>query len=415
MGKYLRAVYYIETPDDFNKTAELIARMQSTGTWKELNAETNRMTARFGAKVVKAEITGEKQGFALPTKHAPAIKVSCGIVEIDYPVENFGPKISMLLTTVAGEIYDMSELTAVKVLDIKFDDEYLSGFHGPKFGLEGCREIAGAFERPLFGAITKPCVGLSPEEIARMAYEVSKAGADFIKDDELLADAPYNRVIDRVKAVSAGLKRSFEETGKTTMYAFNVTDDPDEVIALHDTVKKYGGRALMFNVMTGGFGVLNKLSRITELPIHCHRDFAVTTFRPKEMGITSTLFTKLTRMCGGDQIQCGGIDGYLFETDDEVAGNISACTEKLGNIKKSLPVSSGGQWAGKLPVNMRIIGNKDFMMLSGGGVFSHPDGGYAGMKSIISAYEAFTKGIKLEDHDSGELKRAIGHFGKVSY
>jgi ribulose 1,5-bisphosphate carboxylase large subunit-like protein len=142
-------------------------------------------------------------------------------------VENFGPKISMLLTTVAGDIYDMSELTAVKVLDIKFDDEYLAGFHGPKFGLEGCREIAGAFGRPLFGAITKPCVGLTPEEIAQLAYEVSKAGADFIKDDELLADAPYNRVIDRVKAVSAGLKRSFEETGKTTMYAFNVTDDPD--------------------------------------------------------------------------------------------------------------------------------------------------------------------------------------------
>jgi hypothetical protein len=37
------------------------------------------------------------------------------------------------------------------------------------------------------------------------------------------------------------------------------------------------------------------------------------------------------------------------------------------------------------------------------------------MKSIISAYEAFSKGIKLEEYDSGELKRAIGHFGKVSY
>jgi ribulose-bisphosphate carboxylase large chain len=415
MEKYLRAVYYIETPDDFYRTAELIARMQSTGTWKELDSETKRMTDRFGAKVVSAEITGEKSVYELPTKFTPGMKVKCGVVEIDYPVENFGPKISMLLTTVAGEIYDMSELTAVKVLDIKFNDDYLAGFHGPKFGLDGCREIAGAYGRPLFGAITKPCVGLSPEEIAKLACEVSKAGADFIKDDELLADAPYNRVIDRVKAVSTGLKKAYEETGKVTMYAFNVTDDPDEVIKLHDTVKKYGGRALMFNVMTGGFGVLNKLSKHTELPIHCHRDFAVTTFRPREMGITSGLFTKLTRLCGGDQIQCGGIGGYLYETDEEVAGNIKACTEKLGSIKKSLPVSSGGQWAGKIPINMRVIGNADFMLLAGGGVFSHPDGGFAGMRSIIEGYEAFTKGIKLEESGNKELKKAVEYFGNVSY
>jgi ribulose-bisphosphate carboxylase large chain len=415
MGKYVRARYYIETPDDFEKTADLMARMQSTGTWKELTDETKQITDRFGARVVKAEITGEKSVYELPTRYEPGKKVKCGYVDIDYPFENFGYKVSMLMTTVAGEIYDMAELTAVKVVDIMMDDEYLSGFHGPKFGLEGSRKVAGAQARPLFGAITKPCVGLTPAEIAKLAYEVSRAGADFIKDDELLADAPYNRLKDRVIAVSEGLKKAYEESGKVTMYAFNVTDDPDEVIALHDTVKKYGGRALMFNVMTGGFGVLNKLSKHTELPIHCHRDFAVTTFRPKYMGITSGLFTKLVRLCGGDQIQCGGIDGYLYETDEEIVGNIRVCTAPMGKIKGSLPVSSGGQWAGKMPVNLRKIGNVDFMLLAGGGVFSHPGGGYEGMKSIIAAYEESRQGKKLEQTSDPYLKKAIEHFGKAVY
>lgn len=415
MGKYIRVKYYIETPDNFEKTADLMARMQSTGTWKELNAETAQMVERFGAKAASTLITGEKSVYELPTRYQPGKKVKCGFIEIDYPYENFGFKISMLLTTIAGEIYDMAELTAVKVIDIEMPPEYLAGFHGPKFGLEGSRKIAGAFNRPLFGAITKPCVGLTPKEIAKLAYEVSKAGADFIKDDELLADAPYNRLKDRVKAVTEGLKKAYEETGKTTMYAFNVTDDPDEVIALHDIVAESGGRAIMFNVMTGGFGVLNKLSKHTQLPIHCHRDFAVAAFRPKYMGITSKLFTKLVRLCGGDQIQCGGIDGYLYETDEEVIENIRECVLPMGKIKESLPVSSGGQWAGKIPVNLRKIGNADFMMLSGGGVFSHPDGGFAGMRSLIEGYEEAKQGRKLEETKNEHLKRAIEHFGKVVY
>jgi ribulose-bisphosphate carboxylase large chain len=199
------------------------------------------------------------------------------------------------------------------------------------------------------------------------------------------------------------------------MYAFNVTDDPDEVIALHDTVAKYGGKALMFNVMTGGFGVLNNLSRHTSLPIHCHRDFAVASFRPKFMGITSAVFTKLVRLCGGDQIQCGGLDGYLYETDEEILENIRECSAPMENIKPSLAVSSGGQWAGKLPVNMRKIGNIDFMHLAGGGVFSHPDGGYAGMRSMIQSYEEIRNNRKLEDTIDKNLQRAISYFGKVVY
>ncbi|MCE5299523.1 MAG: RuBisCO large subunit C-terminal-like domain-containing protein [Spirochaetia bacterium] len=407
--------YYIETTDDFGKTADLMAKMQSTGTWKEMTAETEAIVSRFGAKVESALITGEKSVYELPTKTQPGKKVTCGTVEISYPVENFGSKVSMLLTTIAGEIYDMAELTAVKVIDLKMPDDFLCGFKGPKFGVQGSREIVKSYDRPLFGAITKPCVGLSPKEISKLAYDVSRAGADFIKDDELLADAPYNRVKDRVIAVSEGLKKSYEETGRTTMYAFNVTDDPDEVINLHDTVAGHGGRALMFNVMAGGFGVLKKLSAYSTLPIHCHRDFAVTTFRPKYMGITSRIFTLLTRLCGGDQVQCGGIGGYLYETDEEILENIKACSEPLGSIKASLPVSSGGQWAGMVPVNMRKIGNMDFMLLAGGGVFSHPGGGYAGMRSIIRGYEEWMQGKKLEDSVDNDLRAAIRHFGTPVY
>jgi ribulose-bisphosphate carboxylase large chain len=343
----INASYYIETPDPVEKVAGLMAKMQSTGTWKEVAGETDAIIKKHGAEVVSVRQTGTKDRYELPTRYPEGKRVNCAEIVISYPVVNFGPKISMLLTTVAGEIFDMAELTAIKVIDLEMPQEYINLFPGPKFGLEGCREITGAVNRPFFGAITKPCVGISPKEISRLAYEVSRAGADFIKDDELLADAPYNSIHDRTIAVAEGLKKAYEETGHVTMYAFNVTDDPDKVLGLHDLVVKHGGRALMFNVMTGGFNTLKMLAQHTQLPIHCHRDFAVASIRSQYLGISSLVFTKFTRMCGADQIQCGGLGGYLYEKDEEMLENMQACLADMGKLKRTMPVSSGGMWAGK--------------------------------------------------------------------
>jgi len=415
MSKYLNVKYYIETPESIKKTADLIAKMQSTGTWAGVKQETKKLVKKFGAKVKDIRILKQTKKIHLPTRAKNKNKINCAEIIISYPWENFGKNIAMLISTVAGEIYDLSELTAIKVIDILFPYDYLKLFKGPKFGLSGSRDTVKAYNRPLFGAITKPCVGLSAKEIAKLAYEVSFAGIDFIKDDELLADASYNSITDRTREVSKALKSVYEKTGKITMYAFNITDNPDKVLKLHDIAVKNGARAIMFNVLTGGFNTLNMLAEHTKVPIHCHRDFAVSTFRSPYIGITSYVFTKLTRLAGGDQIQCGGISGYLYEEDDEVLKSFDACLENFGNIKQSLPVSSGGMWAGKLPVNLRKIKHNDFLFLSGGGVFGHPAGGFGGVKSILSAYEAIKNGKKLEESNCPYLKKAIQKFGKVEY
>ncbi|MBP7792136.1 MAG: hypothetical protein KA120_03645 [Candidatus Goldbacteria bacterium] len=415
MLKYVDVKYYVETPDSVKKTVESIATMQSTGTWSGVKRETKKLIKKFGAKVRNVKMLKDTNEIHLPTRKKRSGKINCAEAVISYPWENFGKNIAMLISTIAGEIYDLSELTAIKVTDVEFPDSYLKLFKGPKFGQQGSRDVVKAYNRPLFGTITKPCVGLSAKQIAKLAYEVSGAGIDFIKDDELLADAPYNSVADRSKEVGCALKSVYEKTGKKTMYAFNVTDNPDKVLKLHDIAVKNGAKAVMFNVLTGGFNTLNMLAEHTNVPIHCHRDFAVATFRSPYIGITPYVFTKLTRLAGGDQIQCGGISGYLYEEDEEVLESFSACTEGMGNIRKSLPVSSGGMWAGTLPINLRKIKNDDFLFLAGGGIFGHPDGGFAGVKSILSAYEAIKKGNKLEEYDCSYLKKAIWKFGEVVY
>lgn len=415
MSKYIDVKYYIETLDPVKKTAKLISTMQSTGTWAGVKKETKKIIKQFGAKVKDIKLLKPANIIHLPTRKKINKKIFCAEIIISYPWQNFGKNIAMLLSTIAGEIFDLSELTAIKVIDINFPDSYLKLFKGPKFGLAGSRNIVSVYNRPLFGAITKPCVGLSAYEISKIAYEVSLAGIDFIKDDELLANAFYNSVSERAKETGRVLKKVYKKTGKKTMYAFNITDNPDKVLKLHDIAVKNGAKAIMFNLLTGGFNTLNMLSEHTSVPIHCHRDFAVSTFRSPYIGITSYVFTKLARIAGGDQIQCGGIAGYLYEEDNEVLKNFKGCLENLGNIKQSLPVSSGGMWAGTLPVNLRKIGHNDFMFLCGGGIFGHPNSGSGGVKSIFAAYNAIQQGIKLEKYDDIYLKNAIKQFGKVIY
>lgn len=96
----------------------------------------------------------------------------------------------MMLSTVIGNI---SSSGKVKLLDLSFPESFLGQFKGPKFGVNGIRELLGVWDRPLLNNMIKPCTGLDPEETAKLAYEAAVGGVDIIKDDELVADAPHCR------------------------------------------------------------------------------------------------------------------------------------------------------------------------------------------------------------------------------
>ena len=99
--------------------------------------------------------------------------------------------------------------------------------------------------------------------MAELAYQGAKGGLDFIKDDELIADTTYNSLKDRVKAVTAALKRAEEETGEKTMYAFNITDRMDRIRELHDIVVEGGGNCVMINAATAGLEAMRELAEYT--------------------------------------------------------------------------------------------------------------------------------------------------------
>jgi ribulose-bisphosphate carboxylase large chain len=417
---YVIATYLLETDGDIESAAEALATEQSTGTWTDVPGE-EEARSRHGARVLAVTPKGERDRPSLPTRLAPEApgtqRYVWGIVEVAFPHINFGPRLPNLLSAVAGNLFEMGAFTAAKLIDLEFPDEFLSHFPGPKFGIEGTRKVLGVYDRPLVGAIVKPCVGLGPRELAEIVYRAARGGLDFIKDDELLADPSYNRLHDRVDAVMDALGRAERETGEKTMYAFNVTDRVDRILELHDIVVRGGGNCVMLNYVTAGIDALRMLAEHTEVPIHAHRDFFPAFARSPWLGLGTTVFTTLSRIAGADQLHIGALAGKLYETDEEVLESVAACRARLGGLRQSMPVSSGGQHAGKVPITRRKMAHPDYLHLSGGGVFGHPDGPEAGARSIRQALAATAEGRKLEDaaRDQAELRRAIDYFGEILY
>ncbi len=65
-------------------------------------------------------------------------KVERGIIKIEYPLLNFSPDLPAILTTTFGKLSLDGE---VKLIDLTFSEELKEHFPGPKFGIDGIRNL----------------------------------------------------------------------------------------------------------------------------------------------------------------------------------------------------------------------------------------------------------------------------------
>lgn len=401
--KYIIATYYLDGSAPLSKMAEEAAIENSTGTWTLVGRETLELRDRYGAKIVNLIPTSEN---------------SC-ILQLAVNAENYDPEVGgleNLLSDIAGNIYDMKILSNLKLLDLVFPKYWTKPFPGPKFGIEGVRKLLDLEKerRPLIGNITKPNLGLDVKQYAQQAYEVALGGIDFIKDDEALVSPKYCPLIDRLVAVMEALDRARQETGKKVLYAVNITSRPNKMLELADKVIEAGANHIMVCLPYVGYGGLMALAEDPSInvPIHVHRvGHAAYTRNPKH-GMSSTLMSKLARMCGADELHTGSIAGKFIYDPLEVRQNVIAMTGKLYNFKQTFPVSSAGNYPGNIRANIAVMGT-DILFLAGGGILGHPDGPTAGAKAMMKAVEAAVKNIPMDEavKESPELKRAIEKWG----
>ncbi|MDD9266573.1 ribulose-bisphosphate carboxylase large subunit family protein [Paenibacillus sp. GCM10023248] len=412
------AVYLVETAYSLEQAAACIAGEQSTGTFTAVPGETDALKERHGARVERIEPLEPADRPSLPGAKTPPNhdgKYRRGRVSVSFPLLNFGPSIPNLMSAVAGNLYELQELSGLRLLDLELPEAFAVRYPGPKFGIEGTRKLTGVYDRPILGTIVKPSVGLSMEELSALVEKLARAGMDFIKDDELNANPPYAPLADKVKAVMAAVERAADATGRKLMYAFNITGDYDELRRNHDLVVGAGGTCVMVSILSIGLSGLSYLNSFSEVPIHGHRNQWGMMTRSPLLGMEFTAYQKLCRLAGADQLHVNGLNSKFYESNESVVRSIEACTAPLFGGYKAMPVVSSAQWAGTAPVTYAATGTVDVMHLAGGGMLAHPDGPAAGFESMKLGWEAAVQGIPLEAYAAQHpsLRRAIEKYGKV--
>lgn len=354
-----------------------VAAESSIGTWTELTTE-EPYVKKLAAHV---------------------FNVKGNVVKIAYPVELFeGGNMPNILSSVAGNVFGLKALKNLRLNNVEFPAELLQSFKGPRFGVEGVRELLRVYERPLVGTIIKPKLGLKTVDHAQVAYEAWAGGCDVVKDDENLSSQRFNPFEERVVKTLDSRDRAETETGERKVYMVNVTAETETMMKRAEYVLAHGGEYVMIDILTCGFSALQTLcDQDFKLVFHAHRaGHAAFTKNPKH-GISMRVIAKVARIIGVDQLHVGTVVGKMSETRQEVLENIEACKMPLGRLKPVLPVASGGLHPRLVPALMETFG-RDFVIQAGGGIHGHTGGTFAGAKAMRQAVDATIEGKKLEEY-----------------
>lgn len=411
----IKAHYLIETALDPEAAAKSLAGEQSSGTFVKVPGETEELIERFSARVENVHVIESVAEPSLPGHRGTDGPYHRAEITVSWPIDSVAHNLPVLISTVQGNLYELAQLSGLKLRDIELPESFAQDFTGPKFGVVGTRKLTGVQGRPLIGTIIKPSIGLSPAETARRVRELVAAGIDFIKDDELMANPPHSPFHDRVDAVMRVLHEHAERTGKKVMYAFNISDELDTAERHYDKIVAAGGSCAMISLNSVGLAGVKKLCDRGELPIHGHRNGWGMLTRHPFLGMEFNAYQKLWRLAGVDQIHVNGIGNKFWEPNDSVVRSIQACQAPVAADSdfSILPVVSSGQWGGQAFDTYRLTQTIDLLYLAGGGIMAHPDGIAGGVAAIQQAWSAAIHEQTLDQaaKEHVELRHAMEKFG----
>ena len=401
---YIIATYYLETPStDIVKYSSAIAQQQTTGTWVKVHGETSDLVEKHGGRV------------------SSILKVSATphsyVVEIGYPTSNLTPDFELLLATVAGEnSWWVNEKAgfATKLLDLEFPTSFLQEFRGPRYGLNGIRDLLRVSNRPILNSMIKPCTGHSTNVHVDIFREAAFGGVDFIKDDEVLGDVPFNPLFDRLNKCMEIVDRKESEIGERTLYTINITTRVDKILEKAEKTVQAGANGLMIDG-SAGFGALRMLAEdpAIKVPILYHPCFNGTMVASERSGISFPLLMKLVRIAGADAMV---LYSYLGKTPsatrDDNLQVMEQATRALDDKKTTGCLLAGGIHPGLVPTLVNDFGS-DIIIGAGGAVHGHPGGSTAGARAMRQAIDAAFAGVPLEDQAAKhvELRVALDKWG----
>ena len=328
------------------------------------------------------------------------------IAYIAYDIDLFEEgSIANLTSSIIGNVFGFKALSALRLEDMRIPPHYVKTFQGPPHGIVMEREYLDKFGRPLLGATTKPKLGLSAKNYARVVYEALRGGLDFTKDDENINSQPFMRWRDRFLYSMDAVSRASAKTGEVKGHYMNVTAaSMEEMYERAEFAKEIGSIIIMMD-LTVGFTAMTSMSkwaRANGVILHLHRAGHGTYTRQKNHGVSFRVIAKWCRLLGVDHIHAGTVVGKLEGDPDMIRGYYNVCRERYNQADPAtglyfdqdwaslpgvMPVASGGIHAGQMYQLLHYLG-EDVVLQFGGGTIGHPMGIAAGATANRVAVEA---------------------------
>jgi ribulose-bisphosphate carboxylase large chain len=406
----IHATYWLETGDDPRRAADVIAGEQSSGTFLKLATETAELKERSGARVERLEILGTSSQPSLPGG-MPSTQYTQCVLELSWPLENLGPCLPTLMSTIAGNLFELRQVSGLRLLDLKLPEAFARAYPGPAFSMPGTRQLCGVQQGPLIGTIIKPSVGLNPQETAEQVRQLVEGGIDFIKDDELQADGPHCPFNERVVEVMRVVNEAADRQGRKVMVAFNITGEIDQMQRRHDWVLQHGGTCVMVCVNSVGLSGMTAIRRHAQVPLHAHRAGWGYLSRSPALGWEFRAWQQLWRLAGADHLHVNGLRNKFSEPDEVVVQAARSVQEPLfaDQAMLAVPVFSSAQTGLQAHDTFAALGNDDLIVTAGGGIFGHPQGVAAGVTALRDAWQAARCGQSLQEaaQDRPALRSAL--------
>lgn len=302
---------------------------------------------------------------------------------IGYNVEIVGDELPQLLNVLYG---NSSMHVGVKLVDIHLPQEALKAFPGPRFGAKGLREQTKRRTGPLLCTVLKP-VGLTPKELAELAYQCVLGGVDLIKDDHSFGMQKWAPFEKRVETIAGAVTKANAETGNSTLYApsMNCSSDRFEERARF-AVQAGAGAYLVMPGLTG-WDSIRYLASSEELslPIMCHPSGLGSIPNASANGMSHSIFYAVyPRLVGADVSiypSFGGRYGFSKDLCVQVAND---CRSPKGLFQPILPAPGGGMSL-ELGGLLREMYGDDTVFLFGGGAMRYKDKIASGVRELRAA------------------------------
>ena len=259
---------------------------------------------------------------------------------IHYPGDLVGKDHSDLLNLLFGT---SSLRGGVRLLSFTLTKGLLSAWRGPRYGTTGLRQAVQISDRPLVCAVLKP-LGRSPEELAELAAQFVRGGADLIKDDQGLLDHSFCPFNERVARCAEAIARASAQRGRPCLYFAHISGSLEVMRRRAMHAKRLGATGLLVAPGLTGFDALRALASedTLTLPTASHPALLGTCASASGDGLAPAVqFGLLPRLAGADLTIYPSFDaGYLMSKEDCISVAIS-CRQPWEHLLPTMPAVGG--------------------------------------------------------------------------